>query len=80
MKIYSSSIAQYDIVLETKYDSARRFYIRIQASQLEDRELPPVFVNVYRKKGWIECQTLGLVQRNQKVVIRHRLLKATDDL
>ncbi|KAF2786890.1 hypothetical protein K505DRAFT_258914 [Melanomma pulvis-pyrius CBS 109.77] len=58
---------EYDISLDLKYDTARQFFIRIPASELEGRPLPPVFTNVFRKKNMIECQTLELMKRNQKV-------------
>ncbi len=31
--------------------------------------MPPVFTNVVRRKKYIECQTLDLMKRNQKVVL-----------
>ncbi|KAF2810331.1 DNA mismatch repair protein MutS [Mytilinidion resinicola] len=46
---------EYDLPLELKYDNARQFYIRIAASELEQRPLPPVFTNVFRKKNMFEC-------------------------
>lgn len=57
---------EYGIMLDLKFDNARQFFIRIAASELEDRPLPPVFTNVFRKKSMIECQTLELMKRNQK--------------
>ncbi|KAJ4301075.1 MutS protein msh4 [Kalmusia sp. IMI 367209] len=57
---------QYDIKLDLKYEAARRFYIRISASELEDKVLPPVFTNVFKKRNVIECQTVELMKRNQK--------------
>ncbi|KAI9832411.1 MAG: hypothetical protein M1819_004400 [Sarea resinae] len=58
---------EYSIALDLKYDNAHQFYIRIATSELEDRDLPPVFINAFRKRQAIECQTLDLVKRNQKV-------------
>jgi len=54
-----------------KYDTARQYYIRIAASELEDRELPAVFINVFRKRNMIECQTLDLLKWNQKIIDSH---------
>lgn len=59
---------EYDIPLDLKYENARQFYFRIAMVDLEDRPLPPVFTNVFRKKNMIECQTLELMKRNQKVI------------
>lgn len=65
-------LEEYDLPLELKYESARQFYIRIGVWDLEDRPLPPVFTNVFRKKNMIECQTLELMKRNQKITISHQ--------
>jgi DNA mismatch repair protein MSH4 len=62
------SIEEYKFQLELKYESARQFYIRIPLSKIDGRELPPIFINVVRRKKNIECQTLELMKRNQKVV------------
>lgn len=58
---------EFDFQLELKYENARRFYIRIPASEIQGRDLPPIFINVIRRKKNIECQTLELMKRNQKV-------------
>ncbi|KAL5121962.1 MutS protein msh4 [Pleosporales sp. CAS-2024a] len=61
-----------DLQLELKYESARQFYIRIPISELESRDLPPIFTNVIRRKKYIECQTLELMKRNQKISVSHQ--------
>lgn len=58
---------EYDFQLELKYESARHFYIRIPTSEVEGRDLPPVFTNIVRRRKYFECQTLELMKRNQKV-------------
>ncbi|KAL0254767.1 MutS protein msh4 [Diplodia seriata] len=58
-------------VLTIKFDPARQFYIQLSAADLEDRVLPPVFTNVHKKRGTIECQTIDLMKRNQKIVDAH---------
>ncbi|EOD49960.1 putative dna mismatch repair protein msh4 protein [Neofusicoccum parvum UCRNP2] len=62
---------EHGIHLAMKFDTARQFYIQINAVDLEDRLLPPVFTNVHKKKSMIECQTLDLMKRNQKIVDAH---------
>ncbi|OMP81393.1 MutS protein-like protein 4 [Diplodia seriata] len=57
--------------LTIKFDPARQFYIQLSAADLEDRVLPPVFTNVHKKRGTIECQTIDLMKRNQKIVDAH---------
>lgn len=62
------SAETHELALELKFDNVRQFWIRLAASELDDRPLPPVFTNVFKKKGMIECQTLELAKRNQKVL------------
>ena len=62
-----------------KYDTARQYYIRIAASELEDRNLPEIFINVFRKRNIIECQTLDLLKWNQKIIdSHHEVLQMSD--
>ncbi|OSS53507.1 hypothetical protein B5807_01544 [Epicoccum nigrum] len=63
---------EYDIQLDLKYESARQFYIKIPVIELEGRVLPPVFTNVIRRKNNVECQTLELMKRNQKINVSHQ--------
>lgn len=62
---------EYNIALTTKYEEGRQFYLRIQASELEERNLPPVFINVVRRKNFAECQTLSILKSNQKIGDAH---------
>lgn len=57
------------MALDLKYDTARQYYICIPATDPEP--LPDVFINVYRKRNRIECQTLDLVKLNQKITDAH---------
>ena len=61
----------HNLKLELKYDTLRQYYIQIPISELEDRELPEVFVHPFRKKKILECQTLDLKKWNQKIVDSH---------
>ena len=54
--------------LQMKFDEARQFYLTIPVSELEDRALPEVFIHVFRKKNHVECQTLDLWKRSQRVI------------
>lgn len=62
---------EHSLPLQTKFDNVRQFYLRLRADELEDRNLPSIFINVYRKKEWIECQTLDLIKVNQKISDAH---------
>jgi len=62
-----------------KYDTARQYFIRIPVSELEDKDLPAVFINVFRKKQMVECQTLDLLKWNQKIMdSHHEVLQMSD--
>lgn len=61
----------HSLSLELKYDPQRQFYIQLSAQELEHRTLPPVFTNVFKKRGNVECQTLDLVKLNQKISDSH---------
>jgi DNA mismatch repair protein MSH4 len=57
---------------ETKYDNSRRYWLRISETSFDGRSLPDVLVNRYRKKGFIECQTLDLMKLNQRIEDSHQ--------
>ncbi|KAJ5211481.1 uncharacterized protein N7498_003127 [Penicillium cinerascens] len=58
-----------EMALDLKYDTARQYYICISISDAES--LPDVFINVFRKRSRVECQTLDLVKLNQKITDAH---------
>ncbi len=67
------------LTLELKYDTSRQYYIQIPLSELEERDLPEVFVNSFRRKRVLECQTLDLMKWNQKIVDSHKeVLRMSD--
>ncbi|KAL8949223.1 MAG: hypothetical protein Q9222_004655 [Ikaeria aurantiellina] len=69
----------HSIALELRYDTARQYYIRIAVSELEERNLPEVFINSFRRKTYIECQTLDLLKLNQKIIdSHHEVLQMSD--
>ncbi|KAI0016423.1 DNA mismatch repair protein-like protein muts [Xylariomycetidae sp. FL0641] len=61
----------HDIATETKFDAKRGFYLRLRQSDFDGRPLPDVLINVVPKRGWIECQTLVLVQLNNRITDSH---------
>ncbi len=70
---------QFQITAETKFDNSRRYYLRISESDFNGRSLPDVLVNCYRKKGFIECQTLDLMKLNQRIEDSHQELVLMSD-
>lgn len=57
---------------ELRYDTPRRYYLRILEIEFQDRDIPDVLVNRFRKKGYVECQTLDLVKLNQRIQDSHQ--------
>lgn len=65
------------MTLDLKYDTARQYYIWIPIAEADS--LPDVFINVFRKKNHIECQTLDLVKLNQKITDAHNEVISMSD-
>jgi DNA mismatch repair protein MSH4 len=61
------AVGEYHIAMDMKYETRRQFYIRIPTTELVDRELPTIFTNTVKRKGYLECQTIALLKFNQKV-------------
>ncbi|RYP90138.1 hypothetical protein DL770_003760 [Monosporascus sp. CRB-9-2] len=62
---------EYEITAEVRFDSLRQFWLRLRRSDFEDRALPDLLINVVQKGVWIECQTLILVQLNNRITDSH---------
>lgn len=65
-------IERYEIQAEIRYENARRYYLRIPEVVFQDRSTLDVLINRFRKKGYIECQTLDLVKLNQRIQDSHQ--------
>ena len=72
-------VEEHGLALEMKYDPARQYFIRIAPSELEERDLPSVFINVFKRKKRVECQTLDLLKWNQKIVDSHHEVLSLSD-
>lgn len=57
---------------ELRYEPQRRYYLKIPEIEFQDRDIPDVLVNRFRKKGCIECQTLDMVKLNQRIQDSHQ--------
>jgi DNA mismatch repair protein MSH4 len=57
---------------ETRYENARRYYLRISDSDFQDRVVPDILINRFQRKGFTECQTLDLVKLNQRIQDSHQ--------
>jgi DNA mismatch repair protein MSH4 len=67
-----SAAERYEMVAEMRYDNSRRYWLRISESDFDGRPLPDVLINRFRKKGYVECQTLDLVKLNQRIEDSHQ--------
>lgn len=65
--------------LELKFDNARQYYIRINANELQQRPLPQIFINTFKRGKFIECQTLDLIKMNQKIKDAHNEVISMSD-
>ncbi|KAI2468757.1 DNA mismatch repair protein-like protein MutS [Annulohypoxylon bovei var. microspora] len=57
----------HDITAEIKFDTNRKYWLRLRQSDLEDRDIPDILINKVLKGTWIECQTLVLIQLNHRI-------------
>ncbi|KAI1264271.1 DNA mismatch repair protein Msh4 [Xylariaceae sp. FL1019] len=62
---------EYNMVTEVKFDNRRKFWLRLRDTDFEDRTLPDILINTITKNHWIECQTLLLVQLNNRITDSH---------
>ncbi|PQE12693.1 dna mismatch repair msh4 protein [Rutstroemia sp. NJR-2017a BBW] len=64
-------IEKYEMQAETRYDNPRGYYLRFSENDFDGRAVPDILVNCFRKRGFIECQTLDLMKLNQKIADSH---------
>lgn len=64
---------------ETRYDNARRYYLRVAESDFDGRAIPDILINRLKKKGCIECQTLELMKFNQRIEDSHQEIVLMSD-
>ncbi|RYC60541.1 hypothetical protein CHU98_g5673 [Xylaria longipes] len=62
---------EHELVVDVKFDNRRKFWLRLEQNAIGDRQLPDVFINKVAKNRWIECQTLILVQLNNRITDSH---------
>ncbi|KAH8676119.1 muts domain V-domain-containing protein [Xylariales sp. PMI_506] len=63
--------AQYDLVADLRFEQTRKYWLRIREVDLEDRDIPDILINRLQKNGFLECQTLILVQLNNRITDSH---------
>jgi DNA mismatch repair protein MSH4 len=68
---------EHNFPLELRFESARGYFLRLPSVDLEDRALPIIFVNVVKRKKFVELTTLELMKRNAKVAKHSVILAGT---
>jgi len=70
---------EYNLPLELKYETGRGYYLRLPASEIEDKPLPAIFVNLVKRKKVVEFSALEMLKCNAKVntIPRKREKKTT---
>lgn len=58
---------RYGISASLRFDNGRKYWLRIKAVDFDDAAPPDILINMVRKKGNIECQTLDLVKLNLRL-------------
>ena len=58
---------EHDFQFELRFETGRGYYLRLPCSDLDDRRFSSVFVNVVKRKKYVELTTLELMKRNSKV-------------
>ncbi|KAF7877597.1 hypothetical protein EAF04_001269 [Stromatinia cepivora] len=62
---------RHEIQGETRFDNLRKYYLRYSENEFEGRSIPDILINRFRRKGYVECQTLDLIKFNQKIEDSH---------
>lgn len=70
---------EHQLSIDLKFDPARHYFLRIAASEFDDRPMPDVLVNVVPRKHFLECQTLDLMKMNQKIRDAHNEVISMSD-
>ncbi|KAI0183082.1 muts domain V-domain-containing protein [Xylaria flabelliformis] len=62
---------EHELAVDVKFDNRRKFWLRLEQNEIEDRQLPDVFINKIARNRWVECQTLTLIQLNNRITDSH---------
>jgi DNA mismatch repair protein MSH4 len=60
-------LEQYQIPIKTQFSSTAGFYLSINIEQLEDKQLPLIFINVKKKRKTLTFTTLEVMKKNTKI-------------
>ncbi|KAK7907967.1 hypothetical protein PG985_015270 [Apiospora marii] len=62
---------EFELSLDIKFDQDRKYWLRLRECDIENRDAPDILINRVRKGGYLECQTLPLVQINTRITDSH---------
>ncbi|KAI9734447.1 MAG: MutS protein msh4 [Claussenomyces sp. TS43310] len=62
----------HEMQAETRYDNKRRYYLRVPETDFEQDNIPEILINRFRRKSYVECQTLHLMKLNQRIEDSHQ--------
>jgi DNA mismatch repair protein MSH4 len=66
--LLTTGLEEYQVGAALKFDNGRKYWLLLKAPGLHNEGmLPEIFINVVRKRGKIECQTLDLVKLNLRL-------------
>jgi DNA mismatch repair protein MSH4 len=60
-------LEQYQMPIKTQFSSTAGFYLSINIEQLEDKQLPLIFINVKKKRKTLTFTTLEVMKKNIKI-------------
>ncbi|KAM3482271.1 hypothetical protein MY8738_004110 [Beauveria namnaoensis] len=58
---------KYSVTATLKFDNGRKYWLKISIGDYNSVDPPGFFINVVKKRGAIECQTLDLVKLNMRL-------------
>ncbi|KAF1729741.1 MutS 4 [Beauveria bassiana] len=58
---------KYNVTATLKFDNGRKYWLKISIGDYNSVDPPGFFINVVKKRGAIECQTLDLVKLNMRL-------------
>lgn len=73
VNLFLMSMAEvYELQVETRFENIRKYYLSVPESEFDGRPIPDILINRYRKRGFIECQTIELMKLNQRIEDSHQ--------
>lgn len=73
----SFTTEKHELPLDLRFETQRGYFVRLPTVELEDKILPPIFINVNKKKKYTEFSTLELVKWNKRVHYLHSLSRTS---